>query len=113
MHIFFKCPYSAKIIPPSKTLKEAYLTPPLRFLENTEETSFLGLQMINITPHFHTKKALLSQDIAFQQSSTKVFEVVIIIGTNCQILEIIEKFCHFRKILWKHYFEKVTKFDKV
>ena len=73
MHIFFKCPYSAKIIPPSKTLKEACLTPPLPFLENNEETSFLGLQMINITLHFHTKKALFSQDIAFQQSSIKGF----------------------------------------
>ena len=70
MHIFFKSPYSAKIIPPSKILKEAYLTPPLPFLESTEKTSFVGLQMINITLHFHTKKALFSPDIAFQQRTS-------------------------------------------
>ena len=68
--------------------------------------------MINIAPHFHTKKALFSQDIAFQQSSIKGFRGRRI-GTDRQNFHIIEKFCHFRKILWKHYLDKVTKFDKV
>ena len=93
-HIFFKCPYSAKIIPPSKTLKKAYLTLPLPFLENTEETSFLELQMINITPHFHTKKALFSLDIAFQQSSIKGFRDRRI-GTDRQNFEIMKNFVTF------------------
>ena len=68
--------------------------------------------MINITLHLHTKKALFSRDIPFQQSLIKGIRGRRI-GTNYQILEIMEKFCYFRNILRKHYFEKLTKFHKV
>ena len=96
-HIFFKCFFSAKIIPASKTLKKAYLTPPLSLVENSEETSFLGLQTINSTLHLHTKKALFSGDAAFQQNSINGFRGRGF-GTNRQIWEIMEKFCYFRNI---------------
>ena len=70
---------------------EAYLTPPLRFLENSEETPFLGLQTINSTPDLHTKKAIFSGDTAFQQSSINGFRGRRF-GTSRQpIWEIMEK----------------------
>ena len=68
--------------------------------------------MIDTTPHSHTKKALFSQDIPFQQSSIKGFRGRRF-GTNREICGIMEKICHFRNILRKHYFEKLTKFHKV
>ena len=53
--------------------KKAYLSAPPSFLESCDEKSFLGMQMVNITPHFHSKKALLSRDIDFQQTLMKGF----------------------------------------
>ena len=57
------------------TKKKAYLSAPPSFLESCDEKSFLGMQMVNITPHFHSKKALLSRDIDFQQTVMKGFRV--------------------------------------
>ena len=57
--------------------------------------------MINITLHFHTKKALFSRDIAFQQSLIKGFRDRRI-GINRRILEIMETFCYFRNIVRVH-----------
>ena len=53
--------------------KKAYLSAPPSFLGSCDEKSFLGMQMVNITPHFHSKKALLSRDIDFQQTLVKSF----------------------------------------
>ena len=47
--------------------------------------------MANITPHFYTKKALLSRDIDFQQTSITSFRGNRI-GIKCRIFEILKKF---------------------
>ena len=47
--------------------------------------------MANITPHFYTKKALLSRDINFQQTSMASFRCSRI-GIKCRIFEILQKF---------------------
>ena len=91
IHIFFWSPCSVKIIPPAKALKSAYLPPSLSFLENSQEKSFLGLPMANITPHFCTKEALLSRGIDFQQAWITSFRGSRI-GIKCRIFEILQKF---------------------
>ena len=52
--------------------------------------------MANITPHFYTKKALLSRDIDFQQTSMASFRGSRI-GINCRIFEILRKFLSVEK----------------
>ena len=47
--------------------------------------------MANITPHFYTKKALLSGDIDFQQTSITSFRGSRI-GIKCRTFEILQKF---------------------
>ena len=51
-----------------QTLIRAYLFSLLSFFASSDEKSFLGMKMVNITPDFLIKKALLSPDIDFQQS---------------------------------------------
>ena len=89
--------YSSKVLIQSRSFhhpkhyKNAYLPPSLSFFHNSQKKSFLGLPMANITPHFYTKKALLSQDIDFQQTSITSFRGSKI-RIKCRIFEILQKF---------------------